>query len=512
MQRILLFVLLGLLPLNAAADGKVFSTALAADVTIPDQRALIYFSNGVERLVIETRFTGAGTNFAWVVPLPSQPIIEAATTGLFPTLQHIFQPQIIHEVVPIYLYVLGAAGGLIVFLALHQLKGFWPGVVLCLLLLGLAVFLLPALGTAKAGGDGSSNAAVTVLERNVIGVYETTTIAAREPNALVAWLQEHGFVIHSNALPVVADYVKDGWVFVATKLQRAVAEPGTSTSHPLSFTFRTDQPVYPMRLTGVDNGTLDVELYVFGGRRAEAKHFKVERCTRPNMPPQSRLRTFRDETLVIAHPQLSEWVSGAAVATKLTAKLAPEQMRQDVWIEWKPFSEQQSYRYSRRGAAILALNWSVGILATVLVGVGLVTGFGRSKVSLPKLIRGAAVFSLAAGGAIYIAAPTVEVRLVKMPRLHTKNAQANMVNLVYGEPLERAREIVGQLSNGVEFEAPGGMYRGGWTNFFLGGLIREEDSPGNFVLREADGKVFLVTFDGWGRESILGSWQPEPTK
>jgi len=52
-------------------------------VEIPDQRALINFSNGVERLVIETRFTGRGTNFTWVVPLPAKPVIEVATPGLF---------------------------------------------------------------------------------------------------------------------------------------------------------------------------------------------------------------------------------------------------------------------------------------------------------------------------------------------------------------------------------------------------------------------------------------------
>ena len=55
----------------ALADGMVIPTiAYPAKITIPDQCALICFTNGTERLVIETRFTGSGTNFAWVVPLP----------------------------------------------------------------------------------------------------------------------------------------------------------------------------------------------------------------------------------------------------------------------------------------------------------------------------------------------------------------------------------------------------------------------------------------------------------
>ena len=57
----------------------------------------------MEQLVIETSFLGEGTNFAWVVPLPNPPIVEAATTGLFPTLQYLFRPQIVHKVTRYYL-------------------------------------------------------------------------------------------------------------------------------------------------------------------------------------------------------------------------------------------------------------------------------------------------------------------------------------------------------------------------------------------------------------------------
>ncbi len=87
--------------------------------------------------------------------------------------------------------------------------------------------------------------------------------------------------VPTNAEPVIASYVKDGWVFVATKVRRDKPDNETSTPHPLSFTFKTDKPVYPMRLTGLDNGPLSVELYVFGPSRAKAAHFKVESCVKP---------------------------------------------------------------------------------------------------------------------------------------------------------------------------------------------------------------------------------------
>ena len=99
MRRIISVFLISLLPLAAWADGIVLPTfAYPAQVTIPDQQAALSFSNGVERLVIETRFTGAGTNFAWVVPFPNQPFIEEATAGFFPTVRFLCGPKIIHEV------------------------------------------------------------------------------------------------------------------------------------------------------------------------------------------------------------------------------------------------------------------------------------------------------------------------------------------------------------------------------------------------------------------------------
>jgi hypothetical protein len=136
MQRIISLLLLLILPVMALADGMVVPTvAYPAKVTIPDQRALICFSNGIERLVIETRFTGAGTNFAWVVPLPSQPVIEEATTGLFPTLQYLFRPEIVHEVPRYYIGILFGLG--LIYLLRLAAKSVWNAFVIAFFVLVL---------------------------------------------------------------------------------------------------------------------------------------------------------------------------------------------------------------------------------------------------------------------------------------------------------------------------------------------------------------------------------------
>ncbi|MHB8519682.1 MAG: DUF2330 domain-containing protein [Limisphaerales bacterium] len=564
MQRSLTSLLLFLLPAAALADGKFFPTAIAAHVTIPDQRALIHFTNGTERLVIETRFSGSGTNFAWVVPLPSHPIIEEASPGLFPTLQYLFRPQITHDAPRYFLGILALLGMGYLVLFVRPTKPLnwldviaclliWSGassvnlvfafVVFVLLLIGLllvrfakgsalVVFLyliftfflagqfLPALSTAgsKSMASVPSHQTVSILDRRLMGVFETTTIASHSPKALYAWLHENGFVISANSEPVIESYVKDGWVFVAAKVRRDKGDRETSTPHPLSFTFKTDKPVYPMRLTGVDNGPVQVELYVFGPDRVEARHFKVERCTRPAYPEPPKYWSHRSsETPNILHPLLRKWVVGSPVATKLSATLTPEDMRQDVWLEWVPFAEKKSQVFSRTGAWTHVLNWGSGLFAAgLLLAFVFVRVDDRRKPWLPKLSLGVGAGSIALVCAVYFALPKIDVRLVKYP---TVEAQIKLDDLciwleshdptTLAELRNQAKRALANPTNDAEwqrFSPDRHWHYQDWDNFLVGGRIHEEDSPGNYTFREVGDLVQFVGYDAQGAEDVLGEW------
>src|SRR6266850_4372441 len=120
---------------SARADGMVVPEVFYPKVEIPDQQAFIHFSDGVERLVIETSFLAQGTNFAWVVPLPSSPDIKPVSESFFATLQQTFQPRLIHHVAPYYVGLLFLCG--LGFLGWRSLKDEVSWVVdlpLCLLL------------------------------------------------------------------------------------------------------------------------------------------------------------------------------------------------------------------------------------------------------------------------------------------------------------------------------------------------------------------------------------------
>jgi hypothetical protein len=526
-------------------------SAVPAQVRIPDQRALIQFSNGVERLVIETRFTGAGTNFAWVVPLPSAPVIEEASTGLFPTLQSLFQPRLRHDVPHYFQFFLALIPGgylLRLFRRRTRVNGLdvvaalvsgWTlfagepvGAIASVLLLfcilyvvdharardfcwfecflflsgililgffGLAM-VAPRLTKGTAAMNLSAAPAVSVLDRRVVGVFETTTISSREPAALQEWLKTNGFSAPTNRNDAIASYVRDGWVFVAAKIRRDVDTLEMVTPHPLSFTFKTGKAVYPMRLTGIDNGPLKVDLYVFGSDRAEAPYLEVERCDKPEYPVQALQHevdfdSFKTpETLKIVHPLLRKWVDGTPVATKLTATLSPEQMRDDVWISWVPFSQKETFRYSRQGAWMYAVNWGSGVLAAIMLP-GLIFG-GTSGNRAKRLIRYFVVglgAGITAASAVYAELPQVEVRFVKA---YDSPAFVTFLGL------KLVPIVTSQESNLMEARTRlESVYRPGdleSENFLSGGLIHEEDSPGNYQLRQFGPWVMWVVYDACG--------------
>jgi hypothetical protein len=121
---------------DRGADGKVFARPeVHAQVEIPNQQALIFHSTGVECLVIETAFLGEGTNFGWVVPLPSEPKVQPVSESFFPSLQNAFQPRLLHYVHHYYIGILFVCG--LGFLAWRSFKdeSVWvTDLPLCLLL------------------------------------------------------------------------------------------------------------------------------------------------------------------------------------------------------------------------------------------------------------------------------------------------------------------------------------------------------------------------------------------
>jgi hypothetical protein len=261
---------------------------------------------------------------------------------------------------------------------------------------------------------------------------------------------------------------------------------------------------------------LRVELYVFGLGRAEATHFKVMRCAQPAYPATNgNWAISSPETPNIAHPLLRQWVAGAAVATKLTTTLSPADMRQDVWLDWKPFQETRDRVFSRQGAQRYALNWGAAVLAVgLVVAGGALTDRETLRRRLFKISVGTCALGVLLAVGIYVLLPKAEaVRTVSRPghraRQHLDalvrqglgNERASQADLT----LAGARSMFASLTNSMSTQNPGRRGYQWWDNVLLGGTIHEEDSPGNYTLRETSKGVDYVTYDAQGAEHVYWS-------
>lgn len=246
-----------------------------------------------------------------------------------------------------------------------------------------------------------------VLNKATLGIYDTVTLSGRDGGALLDWLNVNGYQTPSNALPVIASYASDGWVFVATRLNRPQATHRRGDLPPVAFTFKTERAVYPMRLTGVDNGPLAVELYVFGEGRAEATGFEVEYCGQPFQyrAPVAESRVESPEYDWFRGPKPGEYRFGmdeicwfafpAAVTTKLTATLQTRDMKKDVWIRWKSFRETHPTLYSEEAAvnAALRLGVCVGVIGLLVAQLAAPRLSRRTVIRLVMLVGTLAVAS-----------------------------------------------------------------------------------------------------------------------
>lgn len=455
-------------PTPGWADGMVVPQIFYPKVEIPNQQALIHFAEGKERLVIETSFLGEGTNFAWVVPLPAPPQVKPVSESFFSGLQQAFRPRLIHEVHPYYAALLFLCG--LGFLGWRSVKDEVSWVVdlpLCLLLAvgaeltgrhpiwgllaaGLTVCirifsrspgsfalvmvigatfaacltfiprshgfrLVQTLGGRDSHAELAAAGDVTVVSVQRAGVFDATTLRSANPGAVREWLEQNGYGIPKSAEPAIRHYVEHGWVFVASKARCANAHAKPTALHPLAFTFASATPVYPTRLTAVDNGDCTIDLYVFGKQRATARHFRAVRCDRVADDAQLTGRPVMTG-LRVADAEVLALIGTSTVGTKLHAKLSPARMASDAEIKWRMYWRTGARVYSHAGALTIALNVALPLAALCWLLIGASRGgWGVGDRSILRWRWGTLAGALLIGGTLFLVLPKVEVVAVPSP-------------------------------------------------------------------------------------------------
>jgi hypothetical protein len=205
--------------LVASAPAPACGCGIALEGSVSRERALIVHEDGHERLVVSFDLLASGERPAVVLPVPARPTVRTARDP-FTYLEAATRPR--EQVVK----------------------------------------------RERSDGDGATGGApeVDVIDRKTIGGFDVTRIAgARDPKALTRWLNSHGYELPRGAAPILAGYAEQGWSFVAVRLK----DGGSGRLKPLSVSFASEEPIYPMLLDKLARNPVEVDLWINSNRRIQ---------------------------------------------------------------------------------------------------------------------------------------------------------------------------------------------------------------------------------------------------
>ncbi|MCJ7790320.1 MAG: DUF2330 domain-containing protein [Candidatus Atribacteria bacterium] len=230
---ILIFIMVTFyLPSISLADGCLF-TQLYRDIYEPNQLAMIVFDDMVEKIIFQIDYEGDAEDFAWVIPVPAYPKLFSVEDEIF------YELYQLTKITPPSNFGCGWGGGIPV-----------PGL--------------------EDGG-------VHIWEENQVGIYQTVTLSATDPNSVIGWLNDNGYAFPSNGQEILDYYVQKNWFFVAMKIQAEGivnnSEYYSGAIQPIGIMFFSDEIVYPLKISSLSVPSWGTEVLVYA--------FSDERVTFP---------------------------------------------------------------------------------------------------------------------------------------------------------------------------------------------------------------------------------------
>jgi hypothetical protein len=110
-----------------------------------------------------------------------------------------------------------------------------------------------------------------VTKAQNVGPYETVQLHATDSSALETWLSTNGFTIPDDVKPVVAQYVTEGFDFLAMKL---LPDQGVQAMRPVRVTSQGASLSLPLRMAAIGTGaTVGISIWVVSDGRYEPQNF-----------------------------------------------------------------------------------------------------------------------------------------------------------------------------------------------------------------------------------------------
>jgi Uncharacterized protein conserved in bacteria (DUF2330) len=225
---------------DASACGGCFHPPTQTVSDITDERMLLAVSTQQSTLYDQLRYSGSPSNFAWVLPIHGTVDIGLSADVLFDSIDVLTETQINPPAPncpsPNCFFAANAAA---------------------------------SSGSAASGGLAAP--AVTVLKQENVGPYATVQLHATDSSALDNWLAQNGYNVPADVAPVIAEYVAEGFDFLAMKL---LPNQGVQAMRPVRVTTPGASLSLPLRMAAVGTGaSIGITIWVVADGRYEPQNF-----------------------------------------------------------------------------------------------------------------------------------------------------------------------------------------------------------------------------------------------
>jgi MYXO-CTERM domain-containing protein len=257
---------------QASACGGEFVPPNENDSVVTDHRMILAIGPQQTTLYDEIEFKGAPASFAWVLPIKGTATVALSADVLFASLDQLTSSQVVEP------------------------PANCPPPPSCGDSFGVEG---PTASGAADVDAGAARSAVTVTAQQQVGPYETVQLHSSDPNALNAWLTQHGYSIPSSVAPIVSAYVADNFDFLAMKL--APGE-GVTAMQPVRVTTAGASPVLPLRMVAAGTGaTTGITLWVAASGRWQPQNFPFFIITDSELAWDWNTNASNYETVRLSH-------------------------------------------------------------------------------------------------------------------------------------------------------------------------------------------------------------------
>ena len=185
-------------------------------------KTLLVMENNDNNLVVQPGFSGTATDFALVMPFPSQPELVEPSEDVFTDLENLTNPKF------------GFDGGA---------------------------------GVSSSDAEDAAGEGVEVVKQENIGDYTATTLKADSSSELLTWLDDNGYQVTDENRATLDYYVENKTAFfVALKVNIDKADVDKDgflkgALRPLQFDFSSNQPTLPLRLMEGEGNLVTLTIY-----------------------------------------------------------------------------------------------------------------------------------------------------------------------------------------------------------------------------------------------------------